>query len=256
MRLALVFALTALTPLAAIAQSSAPADKPAEKPADAKAEEPAEKPAEKPAEAAPADAEPATPAPTEGSLSVSSSPSGAKIFIDGKDTGKTTPAVDLAVSPGTHELKIVMGDKSKAVTFHLEAGGELSLNVNLPKAEPAKGDGATSAPADDKTGDGNAVTGTVDPDVAPPDEGEEEWTWMTVAGWSGLGLGTMGIVAGSVVLATQGDPDQGPLGFGLFGAGAGLILGGGVLLYLDEELAREEAPASVALRGLVVPVAR
>ena len=72
---------------------------------------------------------------------------------------------------------------------------------------------------------------------------------MSVAGWSGLGLGPIGLLSGAVVLTTPLDPDQGPLGFGLFGAGVGLVLGGGVLLYLDNELADAAAapkPADTA----------
>jgi hypothetical protein len=67
---------------------------------------------------------------------------------------------------------------------------------------------------------------------------------MTVTGWAGIGLGTISLLAGSVVITTPTDPDQKTLGFGLFGGGVGLALGGAVLLYLDNELA--EAPAAAA----------
>lgn len=184
----------------------------------------------------PAASAPPKPAPAEGSLSVSSSPSGASIWIDDKDTGSKTPAVDLKVAPGTHTLKVVMGERSKSVTFHLEAGGMLNLNLNLPEATPVK----KPEPKKDKEEE-VAKAEKEEPAVAAP--APEPWTWMTVAGWAGLGLGTLGLVAGAVVLTTPYDPDQGPLGFGLFGTGAGLVLGGGVLLYLDNELNSEPAPA-------------
>jgi hypothetical protein len=67
---------------------------------------------------------------------------------------------------------------------------------------------------------------------------------MTVTGWSGLGLGVIGLLAGSVVITTPTDPDQKTLGFGLFGGGVGLVLGGAVLLYLDNELAEATEPAA------------
>lgn len=262
LRHALLASLMCLTSPVALAQEAPPA--PAKEPAAAPAPEPTAAPEPKaapeaePAAAAEPAATPATEPPAEeatqppvadpaepalGSLSLSTDPSGAQIFIDGVDTGKTTPAVDLQVPPGTHELRVVLDGREKMVTFHLEAGGLLNLNLNLPaaKATPA----AATQPA---TGDASAsATGAATTDssadvaaVAPT----EDWTWMTVAGWAGLGLGTIGLIAGAVVLTTPYDPDQGPLGFGLFGAGAGAILGGAVLLYLDNELMGEPAPAA------------
>ena len=71
---------------------------------------------------------------------------------------------------------------------------------------------------------------------------------MTVTGWSGLGLGTIGLLSGAVVLTTPTDPQQGPLGFGLFGAGVGLVLGGAVLLYLDSELSQPTTDVAAASR--------
>jgi hypothetical protein len=260
----LLLATALIAPLGAHAQEggAAPAaDKPAaEAPAaEAPAAEaaPAEeaKPAEEKAaeEAKPA---PAPAPPTTGSLSVSSQPAGAKIFIDDKDTGKTTPVVDIAVEPGTHTLKVVSGARTKSVTFHLEAGATLNLNLNLPEAEPVAKT-ADTPKADDAKADDTKIA-DADADGEPAAAAEPDWTWMTVTGWTGLGLGTMGIIAGAVVLTTPGDQDQGPLGFGLFGTGAGLILGGGVLLYLDNELADasangEPAAETSAALPLVMP---
>lgn len=263
-----VAALTAtLVALPAVAQAPAPAPttppaeaKPAEaKPAEAKPAEapaaeakPAEgKPAEAPAaEAKPAEAKPAE-APAQGTVSVSSTPSG-KVFIDGADTGLSTPVVDLPVAPGKHALKIVSADGREATSeFEIEAGGSLNLNLNLPEAKATE-----AAPAADGT-DGKTEAKAADAkpaDPAAPAPAAEAaattpWTWMTVAGWTGLGLGTIGLLSGSVVLTTPTDQDRDPLGFGLFGAGVGLVIGGGVLLYLDTELAdAAAAPAAAPAR--------
>jgi|GEM_PF-1253192 len=203
--------------------------------------------ADAPASEAPATEAPAEAAPEPTTISVSSNPLG-RVFLDGKDTGLDTPLVDHAIEPGTHTLKVVEAatGREKAVTFHLEAGNNLNLNLNLPELEkPATpvadaGDKKDGDKADAKTGDAD----TAGPGAAPA---QDDWTWMTVAGWSGLGLGAMGLLAGTVVLTSQfSDGTDAPLGFGLFGAGAGLVLGGGVLIYLDSELGSDEGEAAGA----------
>lgn len=45
-------------------------------------------------------------------LDVTSSPAGAQVFVDGKDTGRTTPAERLAVAPGVHEVQAKSGKAS------------------------------------------------------------------------------------------------------------------------------------------------
>ncbi|MDP2345943.1 MAG: PEGA domain-containing protein [Deltaproteobacteria bacterium] len=185
--------------------------------------------------------------PVTGTLSVTSTPAG-KVFLDDKDTGLTTPVTDLAVPAGKHTVKVVSDDgRMTSSEFMIEGGGALSLNLNLPELEVK--------PAEVKPEDAPPV---VDPVVATPPVAAaappQDWSWMTVSGWAGLGLGTIGLLAGAVVLTTPTDPEQGPLGFGLFGGGVGLVLGGAVLLYLDNELtdaptttAALEAPKAAAL---------
>ena len=173
--------------------------------------------------------EPVVPdAPAVGTLTISSSPAG-MIFIDGKETGKTTPVEELVVPAGQHTLRIVDPGTGREATSEitLDAGGTLNLNLNLPEAKPVDAAGK----AGEKSADGT-------PAASVPGLESMPWTWMTIAGWTGLGLGTIGLLAGAVVLTSETDaPDRQALGFGLFGTGAGLVLGGGVLLYLDDELA-------------------
>jgi hypothetical protein len=211
--------------------------------------------------AAPAAATPAatpgtaTPAATDqGSLSVSSTPAG-KVFLDGADTGLTTPVVDLPVAPGKHTLKVVSADGREQTTeFDMESGGSLNLNLNLPEAAKVE---EKKPVVEEKKPTAEEKKPEVKPEEKKPEataEAPAPWTWMTVAGWTGLGLGTIGLLSGAVILTTPTDPDHdigGPLGFGLFGAGVGLVIGGGVLLYLDTELAdagqpKPEKPADTA----------
>ncbi len=51
-----------------------------------------------------------------GSMNVSSSPSGARIFIDGADTGKTTPATVTSVAAGTHSVTLKLSGYTDYVT--------------------------------------------------------------------------------------------------------------------------------------------
>ncbi|MBM4282320.1 MAG: PEGA domain-containing protein [Deltaproteobacteria bacterium] len=176
---------------------------------------------------------PAAPAPT-GTLSLTSTPAG-KVLLDGVDTGLVTPVTALPVAVGAHTVKVVSDDgRTETADFTMDAGGTLSLNLTLPPAAPAPAPEATPAPAPE-------ATPAPAPEAAPA-PAEPNWTWMTVTGWTGLGLGTIGLLAGSVVITTPTDPDQQTLGFGLFVGGVGFVLGGAVLLYLDNELA-ESPPA-------------
>lgn len=238
MRLLCLSALALLTAASAAAQDkpAAPATPP---PAAAPAAAPATPPAAPPAEATP----PATPVPTNGVLSVSSEPTGAKLFLDGADTGLSTPVVDFPVPPGAHTLKLVGADgREIASEFTIEAGGSLNLNLTLPEAAPVTPPVEDKKPEEKKPEEPPATPEPPAPSIAP-----DEWTWMTVAGWTGLGLGTIGLLSGAVVLTTPTDQDANTLGFGLFGTGVGLVIGGGVLLYLDTELAdAQAAPAPAA----------
>ncbi|MCS6860651.1 MAG: PEGA domain-containing protein [Abditibacteriales bacterium] len=45
-----------------------------------------------------------------GTLDISSNPAGARIFLDGRDTGLVTPALIKKVEPGTYTVRLVLGD--------------------------------------------------------------------------------------------------------------------------------------------------
>ena len=196
---------------------------------------------------------PVAPVPLDGTLSVASTPSGAAVFLDGKDTGLTTPVNNLPVAAGSHVVKVLAADgRSVTSEFTLEAAGALNRNLTIPQWTPSTNATAVADPnkiedkkSDETLGDTKAdETPAVAAATPPPDD----WSWMTVTGWSGLGLGTIGLLSGAVVLTTPTDPQQGPLGFGLFGAGVGLVLGGAVLLYLDSELSQPTTDVAAASR--------
>ncbi|MEA1959383.1 MAG: DNRLRE domain-containing protein [Chloroflexota bacterium] len=49
-----------------------------------------------------------TPTPSEGSINIQSNPAGAKVYIDGTDTGNITPYTATHVSAGSHTVKLVI----------------------------------------------------------------------------------------------------------------------------------------------------
>jgi hypothetical protein len=172
----------------------------------------------------------AAPAIEMGTLTLSSQPSG-KVFLDETDTGLMTPLIDHPIEAGTHTVRVLEEStgREKTLSFHVESGMPVNLNLNLPE-QVQQEDTASDE-------DGSDTSAEEADDAADADTVSEEsdWTWMTIAGWSTLGVGTMGLLAGAVILTNQNDPQQGPLGFGLFGVGIGMVMGGGVLLYLDTE---------------------
>ena len=65
-------------------------------------------------------------------VSVSSTPAGAVIILDGKDSGKLTPAVFAVGKPGTHTIVVRRyGYLDETTSVNAEAGQTASINVNL-----------------------------------------------------------------------------------------------------------------------------
>ncbi len=103
-----------------------PADKPADKkPTDKK---PADKPADKPVSAADKIAQ----ASQKGYLQVYSKPS-AKVSVDGKDTGMSTPVTGtkLALTPGKHKVTFVIGNDKHTFPVTIKAGETATLSKDL-----------------------------------------------------------------------------------------------------------------------------
>ena len=73
-----------------------------------------------------------TPAPVYGSIQVSSSPTGAQVYLDGSDTGSTTNTTLTNVSPGSHTIDLVMeGYEDDQVFVSVTAGQTASVSVTL-----------------------------------------------------------------------------------------------------------------------------
>ena len=68
--------------------------------------------------------------PRQATLVISSVPSGGRILVDGRDTGKRTNS-DLYVSPGRHRVRIVKGDLEAERSVEVEAGALQHLNFRL-----------------------------------------------------------------------------------------------------------------------------
>lgn len=65
-------------------------------------------------------------------LSIASTPSGAVILLDGKDSGKLTPAVLALEKPGTHQIAVRRyGYLEQGASVNTEAGQTTNLSLNL-----------------------------------------------------------------------------------------------------------------------------
>lgn len=73
-----------------------------------------------------------------GTLEISSTPAGARVFIDGADVQKITPATITNLSSGDHTYKLVLsGYKDATGTFTIEPGKTTVVSVPLTKTEAA-----------------------------------------------------------------------------------------------------------------------
>jgi immune inhibitor A len=67
-----------------------------------------------------------------GTVNITSTPSGAKIYMDNVDTGQITPATITNLSVGSHTYKLILtGYYDKTGAFLISAGQMLNINVNL-----------------------------------------------------------------------------------------------------------------------------
>lgn len=78
------------------------------------------------------------PITTENQIDVSSSPSGASIWLDGKDTGFKTPKIIDKISKGVHEVKLVLPGFEN-FEIQVNVSGPATVTANLVKAGTPQG---------------------------------------------------------------------------------------------------------------------
>lgn len=70
--------------------------------------------------------------PQNGEIRVESSPTGAKVYLDGLDTGRTTNCILPDITPGNHIVKLIYeGYKDAEQNVNVTAGGTSSVNINF-----------------------------------------------------------------------------------------------------------------------------
>jgi hypothetical protein len=70
--------------------------------------------------------------PQFGSIRVESLPTGAKVYLDGLDTGRTTNCILSDISTGSHYVKLVLeGYRDVEQTVTVSAGGTFPVNINF-----------------------------------------------------------------------------------------------------------------------------
>ncbi len=77
--------------------------------------------------------------PEMGSLTVISTPSEARIYLDGADTGKATPYTFTGISPGVHNVSVKLSGYTtpEPQTVTVTAGGEATADLVLEAEEPS-----------------------------------------------------------------------------------------------------------------------
>ncbi|NVO67921.1 PEGA domain-containing protein [Methanofollis tationis] len=90
--------------------------------------------------------------PTTADLAILSEPAGALISLDGKYTGRTTPATLSALSSGTHTVSLSPDGSSARFDKPLSLSGEQTLTVDLSTGSHTLSDGLVEIEAYDGTG--------------------------------------------------------------------------------------------------------
>jgi len=70
-------------------------------------------------------------APTMGTLSITSTPSGAIVVLNGQQQSQTTPAV-FHVPPGTYHIRVIRNNVPLDFDVNVPDGGLISKNINFP----------------------------------------------------------------------------------------------------------------------------
>jgi sugar lactone lactonase YvrE/PKD repeat protein len=105
-------------------------------------------------------------APSSGSISIQSNPSGAEIYLDGTDTGFITPKIITSVSIGSHVIKCsLIGYTDNSQTTTVSAGQTASVNIDLSAPSSTGSISIQSNPTGAKIYLDDADTGFVTPNT-------------------------------------------------------------------------------------------
>lgn len=152
-------------------------------------------------------AAPAVVAPTTGTVTVTSDPTGAVLVVDGEAAGITAPT-ELTLAPGDHEISFALSGYELATrTVTVTAGGTHAVAATLtamPEPEPMDEDAAFGEGEGEGEGDEAEATG----DEAPVSTDPSAATWVMTA-VAGVALVT-GTVFGFLALSRQSDFDVTP----------------------------------------------
>ena len=126
-------------------------------------------------------------------IKVNSDPTGATIWIDGKDSGQKTPA-EIEVTPGPHKVSLQMsGKKNNDQDVEVAAFTGANVDGKLEDAGPTVAAEDPFAKKPDTTTATTATTTTATTATVAPESGKRDMTWVYVTGAGAivaLGVGT------------------------------------------------------------------
>ncbi|MFH1434816.1 MAG: PEGA domain-containing protein [Pseudomonadota bacterium] len=143
---------------------------------------------------------------TAGTVAAASTPEGAKILLDGEDTGKVTPA-EIEAGPGQHTLMFELdGYVADSRTFELMPGASQDIAVDLAKAE-----------AEELISEDYPDEEVVEEEAVPMEEPKKEgkvhagvWATAAIAGAGIISATVFGILALNKEADFEDAKEQGP----------------------------------------------
>jgi len=181
-------------------------------------------------------------------VNISSTPAGAQILVDGRDTGQVTPA-DVSIPNGEHTVELrLAGHAGATQTFTAQAATRMRLELSLEAeaADPLGTEGGDGQAAEESTEPSDGGGGSDDPSAG---------VWVL----AGIGAATLiaGTVFGFLALSEQSNFDSDPaedvadrgeifalvadIGFGV--AGASVIAA--IILYVVERAGADSDSAAI-----------
>lgn len=163
---------------------------------------------------------------TIGTVEITSTPSGAEVYIDGTDMSKSTPASIMNLEPGAHTYKLKLSGYIDGLgNFDITAGKITLVDVILRAVTPTTGTlSITSDPPNAKVIIDGTDVGKVTPAIVKDLTAESHTYLLKLAGYKDFG-GVVTITAGwtKAVTATLEQIEGGATTGGGIGAGTALL---------------------------------